>query len=68
MRLDQPFNSLNTENLNTYSLQQLKDQSINSLSLRAALIRVCIGVPAWHSQSKLWLIASSALPESPVNI
>ncbi|MGB2375172.1 MAG: hypothetical protein ACPH45_01715 [Porticoccaceae bacterium] len=33
MRLDQPFNSLNTENLNTYSLQQLKDQSINSLSL-----------------------------------
>ena len=31
--LDQPFSGLNSENLNTHSLQQLNNQSINSLSL-----------------------------------
>ena len=33
IRLAQPFNGLNSENLNTQSLQQLKNRSINSLSL-----------------------------------
>lgn len=33
IRLDQPFNVLNSENLNTQSLSKLKDKSINSLSL-----------------------------------
>ena len=33
IRLDQPFDSLNSDNLNTQSLKTLQDQSINSLSL-----------------------------------
>ena len=54
MRLDQPFNSLNTENLNIYSLQQLKDQSINSLSLLRG------------PDSRLYWRASVAQPEQTV--
>lgn len=33
IRLDQPFNSLNSDSLNTQSLKSLEDKSINSLSL-----------------------------------